>query len=92
MLSPDIKSSIDKARKRFGPNVRICHKCKAPNYKPGHQCKEEDLIKLGKKVEKSIVPIDVEAADEDMDTNDDDNNESKMSFAALSIEDKEIVS
>lgn len=87
LLSPDIKSRIDKARKRFGHNVRICHKCKVPNYRPGHQCKEEDLKKLSKNVQKSIVPIEVEAVD-DMDTDEDDNNESRMEFAALSIEDK----
>ena len=28
LLSPDRKSRINKARKKFGPNVRIRHKCK----------------------------------------------------------------
>ena len=88
LLAPELKNRIDKARKKFGPNMRICHKCKAPNFKPGHECKQEDLQKIGKKIGKSIVPIEVQAVDDDMDTDEDDNNESKMLFAALSIEDK----
>lgn len=89
LLSPDLKSRINTAHKKFGPNVRICHKCKTPNFKPGHEeCKQEDLQKMGKKVEKSTVSIEVDAVDDDMDTDEDDNNESKMSLASLSIEDK----
>lgn len=89
LLSPNCNSRINKARKKFGPNVRIRHKYKALNFKPGHkECKQEDLQKMGKKVEKSIVSIELDAVDDDMDTDEDDYNESKMSFASLSIEDK----
>ncbi|CEP10402.1 hypothetical protein [Parasitella parasitica] len=85
-LSPEVKKKIDKAIKKFGPRVRICHKCRIPNFKHGRQCKEEDLAKLytKKKDEKNIVSVEVKA--EDMDT-DDDSDEFKMTFAALTIED-----
>ena len=87
ILAPDVKKRIEKAQKQYGMNVKICNRCKIPNYKLGHQCKEEDLEKVFKnKQKKTIVPVEVEANDQDMDT--DEESESKMHFAALSIEDK----
>ena len=87
ILAPDVKKRIDKAQKRYGTSVKICNRCKVPNYKYGHECKAEDLEKVFKnKQQKAIVPVEVEVNDDEMDT--DDESESKMHFAALSIEDK----
>ncbi|KAG2189746.1 hypothetical protein INT46_005143, partial [Mucor plumbeus] len=87
ILAPDVKKHIKKAQKQYGMNVKICNRCKVPNYTFGHQCKEEDLEKVFKnKQKKAIVPVDVEADNQDMDT--DEESEFKIHFAALSIKDK----
>lgn len=85
ILAPELKVRIDKAYKKYGPKMQICYKCKTPNFKEGHDCKPSDLRKIGKE-KKNIVPVAAEAEDDEMETDEDD--ESKMTFAALSLDDK----
>lgn len=81
----DVKNRIEKAQKQYGINVKLCNRCKVPDYnKYGHQSEQKDLLKLGKKIENNTAPIAIEPIDDDMDTDEDD--DSQMTFAALSIE------